>query len=69
MLDAMRLASVAAKTVGIIKGDKPDTVFGTAEALWLATRGGAELLHMHDKIGELKAGMQFDALVVHVPTA
>lgn len=35
-----------------------------AEALWMATRGGAEVVGWHDRLGAFQTGMQFDAQLV-----
>jgi 5-methylthioadenosine/S-adenosylhomocysteine deaminase len=47
------------------KERRADAGFGSAElALELMTRGGAEALHMEDRIGSLEAGKQADFIVI-----
>lgn len=36
------------------------------EALWLATRGGAEVMGLGDKVGAFEVGMEWDAQVIRV---
>ena len=41
-----------------------DTALNAAQGLYLATRGGAELLYLEDKIGSLAPGMEADIVVL-----
>jgi guanine deaminase len=43
---------------------KDDPTIDYRHAFWLATVGGAESLGLQDRIGSLKAGMEFDAMVL-----
>ena len=79
MLCSMRHAIVAAKADGHVSedafeaagapdsGDRPRlsaaSEFGWEQALWLATRGGAEAVGL-EHVGYFGVGMQFDALRV-----
>lgn len=47
------------------KGSDPcNSILDYRQAFYLATLGGAEALNMHDQIGTLKVGMEFDAIIL-----
>lgn len=63
ILDAMRMAIVVSnarevQTAGQEKALTLDEIF------WLATRGGADVVGLADKVGGFEAGLEFDALVI-----
>lgn len=78
MLDAMRQAIVASRVSCMGGGSAPDAdsdkSASTADAnnqeitytevFYLATMGSAEVLGLHNTVGNFEAGKQFDALVV-----
>ncbi|KAJ2637731.1 hypothetical protein GGF44_002901 [Coemansia sp. RSA 1694] len=72
ILDAMRMAAAANRALIAFRrdtGDQPahgskDTPLDAAEALFLATQGGARVMSMAEQLGSLDANKLFDALVV-----
>jgi guanine deaminase len=44
--------------------DTCSSILDYRHAFYLATLGGAEALYMHDRIGTLKVGMEFDAIIL-----
>lgn len=78
MLNSMRLAVVASNTIsftedkdkeldeegGLKLQQEVTTPLNYAEVLYLATRGGASLLHMEDQLGALDRGKFADFLLV-----
>ena len=67
LLDAMKQAIVASQ-VAFIRAQEAGTPapapIGWREALYLATRAGADAVGLGSTVGHLAPGMQFDALVV-----
>ncbi|ORX72751.1 Metallo-dependent hydrolase [Linderina pennispora] len=75
MLDAMRMAAAANRALTALKRDRGDKLEGrdavpleAAEAVFLATQGGARVMGMDDELGSLEPGKLFDALVVDLST-
>ncbi|KAJ2704807.1 hypothetical protein H4R19_005197 [Coemansia spiralis] len=68
ILDAMRMAAAASRTLVAARRDRAEPATGApldaAELLFLATQGGARVMGMHEHIGTLDQGKLFDALVV-----
>lgn len=64
LLDAMRQAIIASKAIHLQKGGEESRPLTVAEAFYLATLGGARALHMEDRIGSIRKGKTFDALIV-----
>ena len=56
MLNAMRHAVMASKTLTFGKPESSHQPIQFSDALFLATRGGAALLDMEQKIGALEEG-------------
>ena len=57
---SMLRTMAAAYEIGQLTG----TPLHPAQLLWLATAGSAEALHMEDKIGNIKQGMEADLIVI-----
>ena len=64
MLNAMRHAVLASKTLTFGKPESSHQPIQFSDALFLATRGGAALLDMEQEIGALEEGMLADVLLV-----
>ncbi|KAG0635215.1 hypothetical protein HOY80DRAFT_465646 [Tuber brumale] len=65
VLEAARMACLVSRSVAEGgKGEK--SKISVEEALWLATRGGAEVLGLKGKVGGLEVGMVWDAILVGV---
>ncbi|CAZ85869.1 unnamed protein product [Tuber melanosporum] len=63
VLEAARMACFASRSVA--EGGKGErSKISVEEALWLATRGGAEVLGLKGKVGGLEVGMVWDAILV-----
>ncbi|CUS10035.1 unnamed protein product, partial [Tuber aestivum] len=63
VLEAARMACLVSRSVAEGgKGNK--SKISVAEALWLATRGGAEVLGLEGKVGGFGVGMVWDAILV-----
>lgn len=63
--NAMRSASNVSRYLALKTGEDR-CILGFSELVFLATLGGAQVLDMESKIGNLEAGKEFDALVVDV---
>ena len=57
----MALKSNGTKTKG---GEICNSILDYRHSFYLATLGGAEALNMHDRIGTLNVGMEFDAIIL-----
>ncbi|KAI8804813.1 hypothetical protein BJ742DRAFT_681691 [Cladochytrium replicatum] len=69
MLDAMRNALVATKTVGIMKGvGSGYRALTLDEVFYLATLGGARVLGVEGQVGSFGVGKEFDAILVDLGT-
>ncbi|KAJ2908678.1 hypothetical protein GGI21_002648 [Coemansia aciculifera] len=76
ILDAMRMAAVSNRALIAFRRDSgvqsapgsKDTPLEAAEALYLATQGGARVMTMDEHLGSLDANKLFDALVVDMST-
>ena len=68
MLHSARMAVVASQALQQRQLDDAKTrgssILDYRHAFYLATLGGAEALNIHDRIGTLKVGMEFDAIIV-----
>ncbi|KAJ2820556.1 hypothetical protein GGI24_004450, partial [Coemansia furcata] len=67
ILDAMRMAAAASRALIAFKrdnGGSKDKPLEAAEALFLATQGGAHVMGMGEQLGSLDANKLFDAIVV-----
>ncbi|PWW72224.1 Metallo-dependent hydrolase [Tuber magnatum] len=68
VLEAARMACLVSRSVaegGVTEDGKgEDSKISVEEALWLATRGGAEVLGLEGKVGGLEVGMVWDAILV-----
>ncbi|KAJ2492108.1 hypothetical protein IWW37_001685 [Coemansia sp. RSA 2050] len=73
ILDAMRMAAAASRALIAFKRDSSDSQLAhgsndkpleAAEALFLATQGGARVMGMDKQLGSLDANKLFDAIVV-----
>lgn len=63
VLEAARMACLVSR--GVAEGGKGErSKISVEEALWLATRGGAEVLGLGGKVGGLEVGMVWDAILV-----
>ncbi|TKA61277.1 hypothetical protein B0A49_10471, partial [Cryomyces minteri] len=62
VLEAARQAIMVSRHVAMTEGD--GAKLSTEEVLYLATRGGAEVVGLEDKIGAFEVGMQWDAQLV-----
>lgn len=64
MLDGMRQAIIAANARDAMDGGRGEEVLTLAQAFWLATAGGAEVLGLEGVVGRFAVGMEFDAVWV-----
>ena len=62
MLNSMRMAVMASNTLTF--SDSSYQPLQYSDALYLATRGGAQLLGLQDSLGALQEDMEADLLVV-----
>ncbi|PNS15807.1 hypothetical protein CAC42_4259 [Sphaceloma murrayae] len=62
MLEEVRQAILVSRHVAMEEGDKAKLSF--EEGLWLATRGGAQVLRLQDKVGGFEVGMEWDAQMI-----
>ncbi|KAK5160297.1 hypothetical protein LTR04_004580 [Oleoguttula sp. CCFEE 6159] len=62
VLEAARQAIMVSRHVAMTEGD--GAKLSTEEVLYLATRGGAKVVGLEDKIGAFEVGMQWDAQLV-----
>jgi guanine deaminase len=67
IMDSMR-ACIGVSKVYRSTVNPSDRALTLAEAFYLATLGGAELLNLKDQIGSFQPGKEFDALVVSYDT-
>lgn len=65
MLEAVRQACMISQLVGCNTGDERARL-SLNESLWLATRGGAEVVGWKDRIGAFETGMQWDAQLIEL---
>lgn len=72
VLEGARHASLVSRHVAMsMQGDGPErerTKLSAEEVLFLATRGGAKVVGMDEKVGAFEVGMEFDALLVRLGT-
>jgi len=64
MLNAMREA-ISVSTTVFLEKDRTSKPLNHAEAFYLATQGGANLIGIGDKIGNFVEGKDFDALLIN----
>lgn len=62
ILEQVRQAILVSRHVAMTDGDRAK--LSTAEALYLATKGGAKVVGMEDKIGGFAVGMHWDAQMI-----
>lgn len=62
ILEAARQATMTSRFVALTDGD--DSKLSVEEALYLATRGGAEVLGLESKVGAFELGMEWDAILI-----
>lgn len=62
ILEAARQATMTSRFVALTDGD--NAKLSVEEALYLATRGGAEVLGLETKVGAFELGMEWDAILV-----
>jgi guanine deaminase len=63
MLEAVRQACMISQLVGCTSGNA-NARLSLQEALYLATRGGAEVVGWKDRIGAFEVGLQWDAQLI-----
>ncbi|KAI9817365.1 MAG: hypothetical protein M1832_004672 [Thelocarpon impressellum] len=63
VLEAARLAALVSRSVARTSGDD-GAKLGAEEVLYLATRGGADVLGLKEKVGGFEAGLEWDAQLV-----
>ncbi|TGZ82138.1 guanine deaminase [Ascodesmis nigricans] len=69
VLENVRQATLVSSLVALQDGSKGEEEKLTfIEALWLATRGGAEVMGLEDKVGGFEVGKEFDAQLVGLGT-
>lgn len=64
MLSAMRTTVLGHKARKIYESIDESLEINYKTAFWLATTGGAEAIHLEDKIGSFEVGKCFDALLI-----
>lgn len=64
ILDAARQATLASHQIAISEGDNDHAKLSVAEVLYLATRGGAAVMGLSDRIGGFDVGKRWDAQVI-----
>ncbi|TKX25680.1 amidohydrolase-like protein 1 [Elsinoe australis] len=64
MLEEVRQAILVSRHVAMEEGDKAKLSF--EEGLWLATRGGAKVLGLEDRVGGFEVGMEWDAQMINL---
>ncbi|RPB10017.1 Metallo-dependent hydrolase [Morchella conica CCBAS932] len=62
VLEAARQATMTSRFVSLTEGE--EAKLSVEEALYLATRGGAEVLGLQKTVGAFEVGMEWDALLV-----
>ncbi|KAI5848149.1 hypothetical protein BZA05DRAFT_404568 [Tricharina praecox] len=62
ILESVRQATLVSRMVALMDGE--EAKLSVTEALYLATRGGADVVGLGDKIGTFEVGMQWDAFMV-----
>ncbi|KAI5782761.1 hypothetical protein EDC01DRAFT_664850 [Geopyxis carbonaria] len=63
LLESIRQATLVSHAVASETGSEADKI-SVSEALYLGTRGGAEVLGIQDKVGIFEVGMEWDAVLV-----
>jgi len=66
ILEEVRQAVLVSRHVTMGKGD--EAKLSVAEALFLATRGGARVVGLEDRVGGFEVGMEWDAQMVSLAT-
>lgn len=68
VLENARQASLVSRQVAMAMpdGEGESAKLSVEEALYLATRGGASVVGLRDKVGAFEVGMEFDALLVRL---
>ena len=66
MIDAMRFAVGTSNQVSFATRDAGYRPLSYADAVYLATRGSAEVASLADKVGCFEAGLKFDAIRIRV---
>ena len=64
ILNVLRNASLASKTLEIINQNKSSTYLSLENLFYLATLGGAKVCNLDKVVGNFKVGKKFDALVI-----
>jgi len=64
MLEVVRQATLVSRHVAMTDGE--DAKLALEEALYLATRGGAKVVGLEDKIGGFDVGKEWDAMLVNL---
>lgn len=62
VLEAARQATLTSRFVALTEGE--EAKLSVEEALYLATKGGAEVLGLEGKVGAFEVGMEWDAILV-----
>lgn len=62
VLEAVRQALLVSRHVAMVDGDQAK--LSVEECLYLATRGGAKVVGLENKIGGFEVGMEFDAQLI-----
>jgi len=64
ILEAVRQATLVSRVVALTDGE--DAKLSVNEALYLATKGGADVVGLEGKVGAFEVGMQWDAIMVGI---
>lgn len=68
VLESVRQATTVSSLVALREGSRgPEEKVTFIEALWLGTRGGAEVMDMKGKVGGFEVGMEWDVQLVGLP--
>lgn len=62
VLEAVRQACLVSRHVAMVEGGR--AALSGQEALWMATRGGARVVGLEDRVGAFEVGMEWDAQLV-----
>ena len=62
ILESVRQATLVSRMVALVDGE--EAKLSVTEALYLATKGGADVVGLGGKIGAFEIGMQWDAIMV-----